>query len=285
MHKWDLVITAESFPIVISLEHPQIAAMIKQHTIWYCDELIDIYKESKNCDVVTTFISGYANSSEWTIKNINVKSSDINKKDNIYIKLMKLHKQNGLLIISSTEYNIVNKKIKCVSSSDLINNNDNLLAMYSFPYECTIKSSSDMTFYIRWITKLLYNERSIQIFDPYAFSLEGIEGLEKILEIVGENASVDIYCDYSSCSNGEIKYICSGKFKNYKIKVYRCTRMHSRWIQASSFYINLDYGLKMVNPKAKVKTLHGSMYSINKGTRDGMPTDCEEICLSDIKIQ
>ncbi|MBO6292077.1 MAG: hypothetical protein J6N51_07460 [Selenomonas sp.] len=285
MHRWKLVITADAFPFVISWEHPEIVAMIIQHTILYCDELIAIYRGSENCDVITAFISSVANSAEWTIEKIKEKSSNTNKKDNIYTRLMQLSKQNGLLIIDPSEHSIVNKKIKRVSSSELVSNNDNLLAMYSFPYACTINSSRDMRFYIRWITKILNNERSIQIIDRYAFTSEGLEGLEKVLEIVGENASVDIYCDNSSCSDGEIKGICRGKLKNYKIKVYRCSGMHSRWIQAQSFYINLDYGIQMVNPNANIKKLQGSTYLMNKGTRDGIPTSCREICLSDINTQ
>lgn len=285
MHRWELVITAESFPFVISLEHPQIAAMIKQHKILYCDELIAIYRDSKNCEVITAFISSFANSVEWTIEKINVMLSDRNKKDNIYTKIIKLRKQNGLLIIDSSECNIVTQKIKYVSSSELMSNNDNLLAKYSFPYECTINSSRDMAFYIRWITRLLRNERSIEIFDRYVFSSEEIEGLGKVLEIVGENASVDIYCDNSSCSDGEIKNICRGIFKNYKIKVYKCTRVHSRWIQAQSFYINLDYGIQMVNPNANVEKLQGSTYLMNRGTRVGRPASCREIYLSDTNTQ
>ena len=285
MHRWKLVITADAFPFVISWEHPEIVAMIIQHTILYCDELIAIYRGSENCDVITAFISSVANSAEWTIEKIKEKSSNTNKKDNIYTRLMQLSKQNGLLIIDPSEHSIVNKKIKRVSSSELVSNNDNLLAMYSFPYTCTIKSSRDMTFYINWITKLLNNERFIQIFDCYTFTSEGIEGLEKILEIVGENASVEIYCDNTSCSDDAIKAIYRKKLKNYNIKIYRCAKFHSRWIQASSFYINLDYGIKMVNPNANVATLRGSTYLMNKGSRDGTPTDCKEIRLSDINIQ
>lgn len=143
------------------------------------------------------------------------------------------------------------KKVKLITSQQIINREKNSIYKFSFPIvNHYVGVNENCESYATWFGHLFKGESEIEIQDKYIMNRNGIECLKRYyLPYIPSKSKINIYCEtMDSCSEADIlKELQDSYYSQWEIHVYLCRGMHDRYIQLDSIQISIGAGLDFLH--------------------------------------
>lgn len=226
--------------------------LIEQHRIILSEKIIEYYIEmvdELHRDIMETFIDSIIYTDDTHI----YYQEQYNEESAIE-EMIQLVGRNPMKVLlgESEEFKKQSlKKIKLITSEQILNRDNNPIYRYSFPVvNHYVRRGEICESYATWFGHLFEEEQEIEIQDKYILNGNGVECLKKYyLSYIAENTKINIYCEtIDTCTETDIlKELQKSFYTKWDIHVYLCNKMHDRYIQLNSIQISVGAGLDFLH--------------------------------------
>ncbi len=226
--------------------------VIEQHRIILSKKIIQYYIE-KTDDLYKDVLETYIDSIVYT-DDTHIFYEEQSEKISAIEEMILLVEQNPMKVVLGeheefSAYNI--RKIKLITSQQIINKELNAIYRYSFPItNHYIGCNKNCEAYAVWFGHLFEGESQIEIQDKYILTFNGIECLKKYyLPHIAKGTEINIYCEIvDSCTEtGILSELSDVFYTDWNIHVFICSGMHDRCIQLSTVQISIGAGLDFLH--------------------------------------
>lgn len=143
------------------------------------------------------------------------------------------------------------RKIKLITSQQIIDKELNAIYRYSFPItNHYVRCNENCESYAVWFGHLFEGEKQIEIQDKYILTYNGFKCLKKYyLPHIAKGTELNVYCEtVDTCTETSILVELSDAFyADWIVHVFVCSRMHDRYIQLSTVQISIGAGLDFLH--------------------------------------
>lgn len=226
--------------------------IIEQHRIILSEKIIQYYIEKADDlhkDVIETYIDSiiYADDTHVFYEEQSAKISAIEE-------MLLLVEKNPMKVVlgEHEEFSAYNtRKIKLITSQQIIDKELNAIYRYSFPItNHYIGRNEKCESYAVWFGHLFEGEEQIEIQDKYILTCNGFECLKKYyLPYIAKGTKINIYCEtVDSCTEtGILTELNDAFYADWTVHVFICQGMHDRYIQLSTVQISIGAGLDFLH--------------------------------------
>ena len=207
--------------------------IIEQHRIILSKRIIQYYIE-KTDDLYKDILKNYIASIVYT-DDTHIFYEEQSEKTSAIEEMIFLVQNNPMKVVlgENEEFSAYNiRKIKLITSQQIIDKEFNAIYKYSFPItNHYIGCNEKCEIYATWFGHLFEDESQIEIQDKYILKANGIKCLKKYyLPHIAKDAEIDIYCEIvDSCTEqGILSELSDVFYADWNIHVFICRGMHDR---------------------------------------------------------